>query len=81
MGTLEHIIGGILLLMALFLIVAVLLQSGKSKNLSGTIAGGSTETYFGKNRSSDKDRKLSILTTVVSIIFTLLVIVLYIVVS
>ena len=41
-------IGIILLAAALFLVVAVLLQTGKSQGLSGTISGGS-ETFFGKN--------------------------------
>ena len=38
MTTLELVLGIILLIGALFLVVAVLMQHGKSKNLSGTIA-------------------------------------------
>ena len=41
-------IGIVLILAAIFLVVAVLMQSGKSHNLSGTIAGGA-ETFFGKS--------------------------------
>ncbi|MBQ8641782.1 MAG: preprotein translocase subunit SecG [Clostridia bacterium] len=69
-------IGIILIIAALFLIVAVLMQHGKSHNLSGTIAGGA-ETFFGKTKGSTLDRKLSKLTTVVAIVFCVLVLVSY----
>ena len=48
------IIGIALLLMAIFLVVAILMQSGKDKRLSGTIAGGA-ETFFGKEKASTMD--------------------------
>ena len=47
MNVVEIIIGIALLLMAIFLVAAILMQSGKDKRLSGTIAGGA-ETFFGK---------------------------------
>ena len=46
-------------LVSLGLIVTVLLQSGKSAGLSGSIAGGA-ETFFGKGKSMDE--KLSRIT-------------------
>ena len=64
----------ILLVAAVFLTIAVLMQSGKSHNLSGTIAGGA-DTFFGKTKGKTIDRVLSKLTTVVAIVFALLVIV------
>ena len=70
------VIGIILIIAAVFLIVAVLMQHGKSHNLSGTIAGAS-ESFFGKTKASTMDHKLSILTTVVAIIFVLLVLITY----
>ena len=69
-------IGIVLIIAALFLIVAVLMQSSKNHNLSGTIAGGA-ETFFGKTKGSTLDKKLSKLTTVVAIIFCILVLVSY----
>lgn len=72
----EIAIGIILIISAIFLIVAVLMQHGKSHNLSGTIAGGA-ETFFGKSKASTLDKKLSKLTTIVAIVFTLLVLVSY----
>ncbi len=69
-------IGIVLILAAIFLVVAVLMQSGKSHNLSGTIAGGA-ETFFGKSKASTMDKKLSKLTTIVAIVFVVLVLVSY----
>ena len=69
-------IGIILIISAIFLVVAVLMQHGKDHNLSGTIAGGA-ETFFGKSKASTWDKKLSKLTTIVAIVFTLLVLASY----
>lgn len=71
------VIGIILLVFAVFLIVAVLMQQGKSHNLSGTIAGGA-ETFFGKSKGQSINKKLSILTTVVAIVFVLVVCAVYV---
>ena len=68
----------ILLVAAVVLTIAVLMQSGKSHNLSGTIAGGA-DTFFGKTKGKTIDRVLSKLTTVVAIVFALLVIVVYVI--
>lgn len=64
-------LGIILLVAAIFLIIAVLLQSSKSKGLSGTIAGGS-ETFFGKNKAKSMDKKLSVMTTIVAVVFVII---------
>jgi len=74
----ETILGILLIVMSLFLIVAVLMQHGKSHGLSGTIAGGA-ETFFGKNKGASVDSMLSKVTTIVAIVFTLVVIVTYVV--
>jgi len=66
-----------MIIMAIFLVVAVLMQSGKDSRLSGTIAGGA-ETFFGKTKGKSIDRILSKATTVVSIIFVVLVLLIYV---
>lgn len=78
MTTLDIVFAIILLVAAVFLTVAVLMQSGKSHNLSGTIAGGA-DTFFGKTKGKTVDRILSKVTTVVAIAFALLVIVVYVI--
>ena len=76
MNIFEIIMGIILLIMAIFLVVAILMQSGKDKRLSGTIAGGA-ETFFGKEKASTMDKMLSKVTTIVAIVFAVLVVVMY----
>ena len=72
-------IGIILLAAALFLIVAVLLQSGKSQGLSGSISGGNgSETYFGKNKGKSREKKLNTLTIIVAVVFVLIVLAVFI---
>ena len=70
-------IGIILIVAAVFLVGAVLMQSGKANNrLSGAIAGGA-ETFFGKTKGSTIDKKLSKATTIVAIVFVVLGLVSY----
>lgn len=72
----EIALGIAVIVLSLFLIVAVLMQSGKDTRLSGTIAGGA-ETFFGKTKANDWDRVLSKLTIAVSVVFALVVIAMY----
>ena len=65
----QLILGILLFVSAIFLIVAVLMQTGKSKGVGSAISGGSSETYFGKNKGKSRDKKLALLTTIVAIIF------------
>ena len=80
MGTLELIVGIILIIMSVFLVIAVLMQSGKEKGLSGTIAGGA-ETFFSKNSGKSSDKLLSKLTIVASVIMVVLTVAMTILVT
>ena len=75
---LEIILGIVLLVLAVALIALVLFQSGKSKKLSGSIAGGA-ETFFGKSKGADNNKVLSTVTTVTAIVFTVLVLAMYLI--
>ena len=57
----------ILLIASVILIVSILLQSGNSDGLSGSIAGGA-EQLFGKRKSRGYDALLAKITTVAAII-------------
>ena len=70
------VLGILLIIFSLFLIVAVLMQQGKNHNLSGTIAGGA-ETFFGKSKAQTWNRKLSVITSVLAVVFAVLVCILY----
>ncbi len=68
MDTLVTIISIVHIIISVFLIAVVLLQSGKTAGLSGSIAGGA-ESFFGKNKGRTIDGILSKWTTVVAILF------------
>ena len=76
METVDLILGIVLIVASLFLIISVLMQHGKTHNLSGTIAGGA-ETFFGKTKGKSIDKKLSTITTVIAVIFVLIVLAVY----
>ena len=67
-----------LIVLSVALTVLVVMQSGKDKSLSGSISGAS-ETFFGKTGSASNDKKLSTITTVLAIVFAVLVLVAYLV--
>ena len=74
----EIVLGIILLLAAIFLVFAILMQNGKSHKLSGAIAGGA-ETFFGKTKGATIDKTLNTLTTIVAIVFVIIVVIMYMV--
>jgi preprotein translocase subunit SecG len=72
---LEFILLGILLISAIFIIVAVIFQKSADEGLSGTIAGGN-ETFYGKEKSAHTDKvwfKWTLIASIVFVIATLLV--------
>ena len=68
-----------LIVAAVFLVVAILLQSGKEKGMSSALGGASSDTYYGKNKANSRDYILNKLTTVVAIVFAVLVIVSFVI--
>ena len=58
-------------LCALVLIAVVMLQSGKSAGLSGTIAGGA-DTFLSKNKAKSADARMAKMTKWVAILFLVL---------
>lgn len=77
------VLGSLLVVIAVALSVIVTMQSGKENNgLSGTIVGNSSaDTYFGKNKGSDRDTILFRLTVIGSAVLVVLVSVLTILVN
>ena len=76
MSTFELVFGALLCLVSLLIVVAVLMQPGKDKRLSGAIAGTS-DTYFGKGKTARKEQVLGKLTVVLCVMFLVLVIAMY----
>lgn len=79
MPTIAYVLGSILLALTVFLVILILKQTGKEKGLSGTITGGSSETFFGKSGGDSKDKLLSTLTIIGTVLFVAITIVLVIV--
>lgn len=77
---LSTIITIIHVILSVVLVAVVLLQSGKSAGLSGSIAGGA-ETFFGKNKAKTLDGMLEKATAVVAVLFIVTSIVLAIIVK
>ena len=77
MGALEITLGIIIVALSIVVITFVLLQSGKDKRLSGSIAGVA-ETFFAKGKSKTRDKILARITSVMAVVFVVLVVVLYI---
>ena len=75
MSTLVLVFTIIQLLAGIFLIAVVLLQSGKSAGLSGSIAGGA-DTFFSKGKAKTLDAKLAKMTKWVALGFVVLTLVL-----
>jgi len=65
---LETIITIVHVVFSVVLLAVVLLQSGKTAGLSGSIAGGA-ETFFGKNKANTLDGIFEKATAVVAILF------------
>ncbi len=65
------------IIVAIALVITVLMQSGKTQGLPGSIAGGA-ETFFGKNKGRTIDGILSKITSVLAVLFIILSVLLYV---
>ncbi len=72
-------LGILAIILAVAITVLVLMQTGKGKELSSAIAGGNS-SLLNNSAMSDKDRLLFKVTAVLSIVFVLLVLVLFVIV-
>jgi preprotein translocase subunit SecG len=72
----EIILAVLLGVISLGLIIAVLMQPGKDKRLSGAIAGGA-DTFFAKGKAGKWDQLLGKITVAMCIAFFVLILVMY----
>ena len=77
MGALKLIITILQLICGLAIIVAVLVQSGKSAGLSGAI-GGVADSFLAKNKAKTMDAKLARATKWIGAMFLILTLILLI---
>lgn len=76
LNTLEIILGIILLVLGVALIVVISMQHSKKSGL-GAIMGGSSDSYYGRNKARTKENILKKLTIIFSIALAVLALVLY----
>lgn len=74
----EYVLLAVLLLAALFIIVAVIFQKSGDEGLSSTIAGGN-DSYLNKEKGPSADRVWFKWTLIVSLIFAVAVLVAYVI--
>lgn len=75
MTTVQIILAFVLGIISLCLVVAVLMQPGKDKRLSGAIAGGA-DTFFSKSKAGKMDKVLGKATVAMCIVFFAVIVVL-----
>ena len=78
MSVAEIVFGVIVCVLALTVITLVMIQSGKEKSLSGTIAGAG-ESFFNKSKGKTKEKILGRVTTILSFVFAAVVVAMYVV--
>jgi protein translocase SecG subunit len=76
----DFILGGALIVLAIAISVLVMLQKSKDKQLSGAIAGG-MDNFLGGAKGDKKDKLYSTLTAILSVVFGIIVIVMYVVIG
>lgn len=57
------------LVLCVFLVISILMQESKQQGMSAAISGGSSESFFSKNKGKTKEALLAKITTVVAILF------------
>ena len=71
-----HVVFGVALIVLSVLIVAlILLQESNQEGLSGAISGGSSDSFFCKNKGRTDEAKKAFLTKILASIFLVLVLV------
>ena len=64
----------LMVIAAIVMIITVLLQSSESDGM-GALAGGSSETFFGKNKNSTFEGKMAMATKISAVVFVLLAVI------
>lgn len=75
MTAVQIVFGIVLILLALALIVIVLVQDSNQQGLSGAISGGSSESFFGKNKGRTDEAKKAFITKILAVVFMVLALV------
>lgn len=66
MTAVQIVFGVVLIILAIAIVVLVLLQEGNQQGLSGAISGGSSDSFFGKNKGRTDEAKKAFLTKILT---------------
>ena len=72
MSLYHYVFGAILIIASVIITIVVLMQEGRSQNLSGAIAGGA-ETFLGKSKGRTIEAKLERITKWLIVVFFIIV--------
>ena len=71
-----HVVFGVaLIVLAIVIVLLILVQEGNQQGLSGAISGGSSDSFFGKNKGRTDEAKKSFLTKIFAGAFLVIVLV------
>lgn len=73
MGTLEIVIGAVILLISLIITVICLMQEQKPQNATSALSGATNDSFYDKNRGRTKEARLRKFTTVLTVLFFILI--------
>lgn len=76
LNTLEIILGSITLLLALGLVIVIAMQHSKKSGL-GSVMGGSSDSYYGRNKARSKENILKKLTVIFAVALAVIALILY----
>lgn len=74
MVVLQYILGSVILILAVIIILAILMQEGRRAGINGAISGGA-DTFLAKNKARSVDAFLARWTKFITIAFFVLVLV------
>lgn len=72
MVVVQYVVGSIILLLAIVIILAILMQEGRRAGINGAISGGA-DTFLAKNKARSVDAFLARWTKYITIAFFVLV--------
>ena len=75
MTAVQIVFGIVLILLALAIIFLVLVQESNQQGLSGAISGGSSESFFGKNKGRTDEAKKAFFTKILATVFMVIALV------
>ena len=77
MGITEIIVGSLIIILAIVIIAAILLQEGRRAGINGAISGGA-DTFLSKNKARSVDAFLARWTKFIAIAFMILVVIAFV---